>query len=68
MGPYSNYLPDEAIDGAVPPAINIVYGNTADHFRTHAGWIRECLGLSWLKEEASWGGPSPVGEGFRVRA
>jgi hypothetical protein len=40
--PYSHYLADEPVDGDYP-AINVVYGNTAHHFRTHQRWIEETL-------------------------
>lgn len=36
---YRHYLPDEPGDGDGPPAINVIYGNTADHFREHLAWI-----------------------------
>ena len=34
---YGHYLPDEGGEG--PPVINIVYGNTADHFAEHLDWM-----------------------------
>jgi hypothetical protein len=37
--PYSHYLPHEPGRGDGPPAINVVYGNTAQHFKEHLGWI-----------------------------
>lgn len=37
--PYIHYLPDEPGDGEGPPAINVIYGNTAHHFREHYAWI-----------------------------
>ncbi len=37
--PYSYYLPHEPGRGDGPPAINVVYGNTAHHFKEHLGWI-----------------------------
>lgn len=40
--PYSHYLPDED-QGAGPPALNIVYGNTAHHYREHHKWIEVML-------------------------
>jgi hypothetical protein len=42
--PYGHYLPDEPGDGDGPPAINVVYGNTAHHFREHLGWIEALVG------------------------
>jgi hypothetical protein len=41
--PYIHYLPDEPGDGDGPPAINVIYGNTADHFRMHQGWMEEMV-------------------------
>ena len=41
--PYSHYLPDEPGEGAGPPAINIIYGNTANHYREHQAWIEDML-------------------------
>lgn len=40
--PYSHYLPAEPGDNNWP-AINVVYGNTAYHYRTHQGWIETML-------------------------
>ncbi len=37
--PYRYYLPDEPGDGDGPPAINVIYGNTAGHFGEHQEWI-----------------------------
>lgn len=37
--PYRHYLPDEPGEGDGPPAINVVYGNTAHHFLEHLRWI-----------------------------
>jgi hypothetical protein len=37
--PYRHYLPDEPGEGEGPPVINVIYGNTADHFREHQEWI-----------------------------
>jgi hypothetical protein len=41
LRPYRHYLPEEPGEGDGPPAINLVYGNTADHFAEHQGWIEE---------------------------
>jgi len=41
LRPYRHYLPEEPGEGEGPPAINLVYGNTADHFAEHQGWIEE---------------------------
>ena len=54
--PYRHYLPDEPGDGDGPPAINIVYGNTAHHFREHLGWIDELVGnRDWGAGNRDWG-------------
>ena len=37
--PYRHYLPDEPGEGDGPPAMNVVYGNSAHHFREHLAWI-----------------------------
>ena len=37
--PYRHYLPDEPGDGDGPPAINVIYGNSAHHFAEHLSWI-----------------------------
>lgn len=44
MKPYQHYLPDEPGDG--PPALNVVYGNTAHHYRLHQGWMEAMLNES----------------------
>lgn len=36
---YRHYLPDEPGDGDGPPAINVIYGNSAGHFAEHLAWI-----------------------------
>lgn len=41
--PYIHYLPDEPGEDREPPAINIIYGNTAHHFRTHQAWMEAIL-------------------------
>lgn len=33
--PYRHYLPNEPGEGDGPPAINVIYGNTAHHFQEH---------------------------------
>ena len=38
--PYRRYLPDEPGVGEGPPAINVVYANTAEHFAEHRVWIK----------------------------
>ncbi len=40
---YRAYLPDEPVDGDGPPAVNVVYGNSAGHFAEHLAWIEELL-------------------------
>lgn len=37
--PYRHYLPDKPGEGAGPPALNVIYGNSAHHFREHLVWI-----------------------------
>jgi hypothetical protein len=41
--PYSHYLPDEPGEGDGPPAIKVIYGNTAHHYREHQGWMETML-------------------------
>ena len=41
--PYRYYLPDESGEDSGSPAINVVYGNTAHHYRLHQGWMEEML-------------------------
>jgi len=41
--PYSHYLPDEPREGDEPTALDMICGNTADHFREHLGWINELV-------------------------
>jgi hypothetical protein len=41
--PYRRYLPDEPGEGNGPPALNVVYGNTAHHFAEHQGWIESLV-------------------------
>lgn len=36
---YSHYLPNEWGEGDGPPAMNVVYGNSAHHFAEHLAWI-----------------------------
>ncbi|HYP39486.1 MAG TPA: ClbS/DfsB family four-helix bundle protein [Chloroflexia bacterium] len=42
--PYRHYLPNEPSDGADRKAFDVIYANTADHFREHLGWIRALTG------------------------
>jgi len=37
--PYRHYLPDEPGDDEGPPALNVIYGNSAHHFAEHQSWI-----------------------------
>jgi hypothetical protein len=37
--PYRHYLPHEPGKGDGPPAIDLIYNNTADHFADHLTWI-----------------------------
>ena len=41
--PYSHFLPNEPRDGDEPTALDMIYGNTADHFSEHLGWIRDLV-------------------------
>jgi hypothetical protein len=41
--PYGHYLPDEPGRGDGPPAIDLIYGNTADHFAEHLSWIETLM-------------------------
>ena len=41
---YRYYLPDEPGDGDGPPALDVVYGNSAHHFAEHLAWIEALLG------------------------
>ncbi len=50
--PYRHYLPDEPGDGDGPPVINLLYGNTAHHFRTHQVWIEEMLAAASTDERS----------------
>ncbi len=45
--PYRHYLPDEPGDGDGPPAINVIYGNSASHFAEHQGWIEALVGKAF---------------------
>jgi hypothetical protein len=40
--PYSEYLPGEVGDDRL--AIDVIYGNTTDHFREHLDWIETLVG------------------------
>ena len=42
--PYRHYLPDEPGDGDGPPAINVVSGDSANHFAEHLVWIEALVG------------------------
>ena len=41
--PYRHYLPDEPGEGDGPPALNVVYGNSAHHFAEHQRWIESLV-------------------------
>lgn len=41
--PYRHYLPDEPGEGGGRSAMNLIYANTANHFREHLGWIETLL-------------------------
>ena len=36
---YRHYLPEEPGEGDGPPALNVIYGNSAHHFAEHLSWI-----------------------------
>lgn len=40
---YREYLPDEPGEGDGPPAVNVIYGNTAEHFAEHLRWMEELV-------------------------
>jgi hypothetical protein len=40
---YRDYLPGESAEGAGPPAINVIYGNSANHFAEHLTWIERLV-------------------------
>jgi hypothetical protein len=42
--PYRHYLPDEPGEGNGPPVMNMIYGNTANHFSEHLEWIETLAG------------------------
>ena len=48
---YRHYLPDEPGDGDGPPAINVIYGNSAHHFTEHLAWIKAIVGRSAQSSE-----------------
>lgn len=41
--PYRRYLPDEPGVGEGPPALNVIYSNTAEHYAEHLAWIKDLL-------------------------
>jgi hypothetical protein len=43
---YRHYLPDEPGEGDGPVVLNMIYGNTADHFAEHLAWIESLVGDS----------------------
>ena len=44
--PYRHYLPDEPGEGDGPPAIDVVYSNSAHHFTEHLAWIEALVYLT----------------------
>lgn len=40
---YGHYLPAEEPEGGGSPALNVIYGNTAHHYRSHQAWIEAQL-------------------------
>jgi len=49
---YRAYLPDEPGKGDGPPALNVVYGNSAHHFAEHLAWI-EALATAGSRVQSS---------------
>jgi hypothetical protein len=47
---YREYLPDEPSDGDGPPALDVIYGNTAHHFAEHLGWIEALVSQPGAEE------------------
>ena len=41
---YRHYLPDEPGEDDGPPAIDVIYGNSAHHFAEHLNWIETLVG------------------------
>jgi len=41
---YRHYLPDEPGEGDGPLALSVVYGNSAEHYTEHLGWIQTLVG------------------------
>jgi hypothetical protein len=41
--PYSHYLPGEPGEADGTPVLARVYGNSADHFKEHLGWIQSLV-------------------------
>lgn len=37
---YRNYLPNEPGEGNGPPAMKVIYDNTAGHYHEHIDWIK----------------------------
>jgi hypothetical protein len=42
--PYRHYLPDEQGIGDGPPAFNVIYSNSAQHFAEHQDWMEALVG------------------------
>jgi hypothetical protein len=38
--PYRHYLPDEPGEGDGPAALDLIYGNSANHFTEHLAWMK----------------------------
>jgi hypothetical protein len=43
--PYAHFLPDGQDQGENRVALDVIYGNTAEHYREHQVWIEIMLGL-----------------------
>lgn len=41
--PYRHFLPDEPGEGDGPPVINVIHGNTGQHYSEHLAWIRSLV-------------------------
>jgi uncharacterized protein (TIGR03083 family) len=44
---YRHYLPDEPGEGEGPPAMDVVYTNSAHHYAEHLDWIEALVGKSY---------------------
>jgi len=44
LKPTSQYVPDGSDDKEDSPVLDLVYGNTCEHFREHLSWIKTLIG------------------------